>query len=129
MDEKQIFTIVQNIIAHQFDVEPQSVQQDTNLIHNFELDSLDKAEIFVQVSHRLHCNFSVNEEDLFYEMFDDNPTPGTIVNFASQKLKNGCIKIQPKKTNNLYTKSVPELVAIIEKQRAEIVKLRNQQKR
>jgi acyl carrier protein len=129
MNEKQILTIVQDIIGHIFDVEPNSIQQDTNLKHNFELDSLDKTEIFVQVAHRVHCNFTTNEEDLFYKIFNQDPTPQTIVNFMLQKLKYGYIKIDPTKNNILYTKSVPELVEIIEKQRKEIVKLRNQKKR
>ena len=129
MNEKQILTIVQDIIGHIFDVEPKSIQQDTNLVYNFELDSLDKAEIFLQVAHRVHCNFNTDEEDLFYEIFNQDPTPQTIVNFILQKLKHGLVQIHSTKTNVLYTKSVPELVEIIEKQRKEIVKLRNQNKR
>ncbi len=129
MNEKQILTIVQDVIGHIFCIEPKSIQQDTNLVYNFELDSLDKAEIFVRVAHRVHCNFNTDEEDLFYEIFNQDPTPQTIVNFMLQKLKYGNIKIHPTKNNILYTKSVPELVEIIEKQRKEIIKLRNQKKR
>ena len=129
MNEKQIFAIVQDIISHMFDVNPDSVESDTDLLNQFALDSLDKVEIFTRLEHRLHCNFSTDEEDLFYETFNKNPTPQTIVDLALQKLKNTHIKIHPQATNILYTKSVPELVTIIEQQRAEIIKLKNQKKR
>ena len=124
MTEKDIFSMVQDIISEQFAVSPQLVQPDTNLVQTFNFDSLDRVETFMLIENRLGRPLSEQEEILLETNFNTNPTPQTIIDFFCKKLK----IMQPSK-NPLYKKSVPELVAIIERQRAELSRLRIQNKR
>lgn len=124
MTEKDIFDATKDVISHQFGILPESIKPDTDLQENFSLDSLDRVEILMHLENKLNCRLTDDEENLFYEFFNMNPTPKTIVNFFCKKLN----ILQPNQ-KLLYQKSVPELVAIIEWQRAELAKLRTQNKR
>ena len=123
MTEKEIFDIVQDVISHQFGVFPESIKPDTDLQHNFSMDSLDRVEVFMDITTRLKCQLTDEEENVLHESFNANPTPKTIVNFFCKKLN-----ILRPNQKILYQKSVPELVAIIEWQRAELAKLRAQKR-
>lgn len=125
MTEKDIFDAIKDVISHQFfGVLPESIKPNTDLQENFSLDSLDRVEIFMHLETKLNCRLTDDEENLLGESFNANPTPQTIVDFFCKKLK----IIQTNK-NPLYKKSVPELIRIIERQRAELAKLRAQNKR
>ena len=121
MTKRQVFESVQDVIAQMFLISPQTIRPDTDLQHNFALDSLDTMEIFIKVGNRLKCKITSEDETLLKESFAANPTPKTITNFFCDKLN----VLQPN-TKILYQKSVPELVAIIEWQREELARLRAQ---
>ena len=124
MDKIKVFKIIQEILSNQFGVPKSEIENDTNLSTKFGLDSLDKIEIMMHIERTLKIHFNDAEENMFYDVVAICPTLGTIVDLVWEKLSTGTVKTKQIKTNDLYNKSVLELVSIIERQRAEIVKLK-----
>ena len=119
MTEKDIFNAIREVINRQFLVSSELIKPDTDLQETFSLESLDCVEMLMLLENKLNCRLTDDEENLLRESFRANPTPQTMVDCFCKKLE----IIQPNK-NPLYTKSVPELIAIIERQGAELAKLR-----
>ena len=123
MTESQILQKIQMILNWKFARPAKSFLPDTNLCgYKYCIDSLDFAEILANIRKEFYIDFWGPEEEILYMRFKQSSTVRTLVDVVQEKLTTGHLRLK----TDLSTKSVPELVSIIEQQRREITELKRQ---
>ena len=81
MSMEEIFQTIQNLVAEQFAVEPESVTMETSLEEDLGADSVDLVELVMAMEEEFEMG-EVQEEDL-----GGMKTVGDAVNYIANKLK------------------------------------------
>ena len=81
MSMEEIFQTIQNLVAEQFAVEPESVSMETSLEEDLGADSVDLVELVMAMEEEFEVG-EVQEEDL-----GGMKTVGDAVNYIANKLK------------------------------------------
>ena len=81
MSMEEIFQTIQNLVAEQFAVEPESVTMETSLEEDLGADSVDLVELVMAMEEEFEVG-EVQEEDL-----GGMKTVGDAVNYIANKLK------------------------------------------
>ena len=81
MSMEEIFQTIQNLVAEQFAVEPESVTMETSLEEDLGADSVDLVELVMAMEEEFEMG-EVQEEDL-----GKLKTVGDAVNYIAGKLK------------------------------------------
>ena len=81
MSMEEIFQTIQNLVAEQFPVEPESVTMETSLEEDLGADSVDLVELVMAMEEEFEVG-EVQEEDL-----GGMKTVGDAVNYIANKLK------------------------------------------
>ena len=86
MTEKEITDKTIKIVSKKFYKPIQSIKLDSDLVHDFNADSLDEMEILWEVKTQFKLSLNIEESDALMEQFTKTPTVRTLVDIVSKKL-------------------------------------------
>lgn len=81
MTKEEILEILKQIIEKNFEIEPDKVSMESNIVQDLDLDSIDATDMVVELQRRLQCRFT-------HEDFKTVRTVGDIVNIVAAKIEN-----------------------------------------
>ncbi len=81
MTKEEILEILKQIIEKNFEIEPDKVSMESNIVQDLDLDSIDATDMVVELQRRLQCRFT-------HEDFKAVKTVGDIVNIVASKIEN-----------------------------------------
>jgi acyl carrier protein len=81
MTKEEILEILKQIIEKNFEIEPDKVSVESNIVQDLDLDSIDATDMVVELQRRLQCRFT-------HEDFKAVKTVGDIVNIVASKIEN-----------------------------------------
>ncbi len=81
MTKEEILEILKQIIEKNFEIEPDKVSVESNIVQDLDLDSIDATDMVVELQRRLQCRFT-------HEDFKTVKTVGDIVNIVASKIEN-----------------------------------------
>ncbi len=79
MSKEEVLAEIKKIMADNFEIQPDKVTMDANVVTDLDLDSIDATDIVVELQRRLNCRFT-------HEDFKSVKTVGDIVNIVAGKL-------------------------------------------
>jgi acyl carrier protein len=81
MSKEEILEILKQIIQKNFEIEPEKVSMESNVVKDLDLDSIDATDMVVELQRKLQCRFT-------HEDFKSVKTIGDIVNIVTAKIEN-----------------------------------------
>ena len=81
MTKEEILEILKQIIEKNFELEPDKVSMESNIVQDLDLDSIDATDMVVELQRKLQCRFT-------HEDFKTVRTVGDIVNIVAAKIEN-----------------------------------------
>lgn len=78
--EQELFNKISEILVEEFDIDGQKITMDSNLVEDFELDSIDAAELIVKFKKYLPPKIDAS-------MFRDIRTIRDLINLLTQNTK------------------------------------------
>ncbi|WP_294493815.1 acyl carrier protein [uncultured Ruminobacter sp.] len=79
MTESEIFEELKKIVAENFEIEPEKITMDSNIITDLDMDSIDAIDMVAELQKKLGCRFSAED-------FKAVKTIGDIVRVISGKV-------------------------------------------
>lgn len=79
MTESEIFEELKKIVAENFEIEPEKITMDSNIITDLDMDSIDAIDMVAELQKKLGCRFSAED-------FKAVKTIGDIVRVISSKV-------------------------------------------
>lgn len=79
MTESEIFEELKKIVAENFEIEPEKITMDSNIVNDLDMDSIDAIDMVAELQKKLGCRFSAED-------FKAVKTIGDIVRVISGKV-------------------------------------------
>ncbi|WP_294462201.1 acyl carrier protein [uncultured Ruminobacter sp.] len=79
MTESEIFEELKKIVAENFEIEPEKITMDSNIVTDLDMDSIDAIDMVAELQKKLGCRFSAED-------FKAVKTIGDIVRVISGKV-------------------------------------------
>ncbi|WP_405327687.1 acyl carrier protein [Ruminobacter sp.] len=79
MTESEIFEELKKIVAENFEIEPEKITMDSNIVTDLDMDSIDAIDMVAELQKKLGCRFSAED-------FKAVKTIGDIVRVISSKV-------------------------------------------
>lgn len=79
MTESEIFEEMKKIVAENFEIEPEKITMDSNIVTDLDMDSIDAIDMVAELQKKLGCRFSAED-------FKAVKTIGDIVRVISGKV-------------------------------------------
>ena len=79
MTESEIFEELKTIVAENFEIEPEKITMDSNIVTDLDMDSIDAIDMVAELQKKLGCRFSAED-------FKAVKTIGDIVRVISSKV-------------------------------------------
>ena len=79
MTESEIFEELKKIVAENFEIEPEKITLDSNIVTDLDMDSIDAIDMVAELQKKLGCRFSAED-------FKAVKTIGDIVRVISGKV-------------------------------------------
>lgn len=79
MTESEIFEELKKIVTENFEIEPEKITMDSNIVTDLDMDSIDAIDMVAELQKKLGCRFSAED-------FKAVKTIGDIVRVISGKV-------------------------------------------
>lgn len=61
MTESEIFEELKKIVAENFEIEPEKITMDSNIVTDLDMDSIDAIDMVAELQKKLGCRFSAED--------------------------------------------------------------------